>query len=139
MNRLLAIILIAFILGACSQKGGSINAQTITLTEVINVIEEEGLGLKDAKLQESSAFVQELNGVSPKAYYLDGSILSIYVFSSAEDREEGAEAFEKVTATASLELYKTFTEQNVLIFYVEGRKKLNDKLATAIEGLGYEN
>jgi hypothetical protein len=143
LRKLLFFILLISILGACNQKetrqdsnvSNNDTKSAISLEEIKAAIQEQGLELKVTDLQENNVFIQELIGVSPKAYTLEGKMLSTYVFHSLDDREGGMKAFEEATATAKLEPYKTFNVHNVLVFYIEGNEEINNKLVTAIDGL----
>ncbi len=132
--------MLTFVLGACSQQetGQDTNNEqklSITLEEVETALQEQDLELKEADLPENNVFIRELNGVSPKAYSLEGMTLSIYIFQSTDDRQEGMEAFKEANASASLEPYKTFTVHNVLVFYVEGNEEINSKLSSTLNKL----
>ncbi|SES02060.1 hypothetical protein SAMN04487944_11557 [Gracilibacillus ureilyticus] len=113
----------------------TITAPDITLEDVKKVITERGLELEEADLPSGNVFIQVLNGVSAEAYFIEGSTLSIYIFSTDDGSEKGKIDFEEKTVAASLEPYKTFTGQNVLIFYVEGSEENNNKLANAFNML----
>ncbi|UOQ85760.1 hypothetical protein [Gracilibacillus salinarum] len=135
---LIFFVLIIFVLGACSQQSEEPSlAKTpdITLDEVETAITEQGLELEKANLPTGNVFIQELNGVVPKAYFVDGTTLSIYVFPTVDAREKGMDDFEEKTAAASLEQHKTFTVQNALVFYVEGSEENNKKLVKAMDAL----
>lgn len=137
-KMLLFFVLIISFLGACSQQSEELSISKtpdITLDEVETSITEQGLALEKADLPSGNVFIQELNGVKPKAYFIDGATLSIYIFPKVETREQGMDDFEEKTATASLEQHKTFTVQNVLVFYAEGSEENNEKLAKAIDAL----
>ena len=44
-------------------------------------------------------------------------------------------AFEEATAAYSLEPYKTFSARNVLAFYVDGKKTIQNRIQTALNRL----
>jgi len=129
-------VLMISLLGACSQQDAEPSKEpVITLNDVETAITEQGLELEDTDLPSESAFNIELNGVQPKAYVLDGQILSIYVFSSEGAREKGMEDFVEKTATMELVNHETYTNKNILVFYVEGSEETKSKLNTAINEL----
>ncbi|MGE8207035.1 hypothetical protein ACQKP0_21255 [Heyndrickxia sp. NPDC080065] len=142
LKKLMFFILLISVLGACvqpkaeqdtrQQTSNNLNP-AITLEEIETYIKEQGLELKDVDLPENNVFIKELNGVSPKAYSLEGTTLSIYIFQSVDDRKAGMEAFEKANANAKLVPYKTFTIKNVLVFYVDGKEAINTKLSSALK------
>lgn len=142
LRKLLFFILLTFVLGACSQlEPGQATKDdqkpNITLEEIETALQEQGLELKEADLPENNFFMRELKDVLPKGYFLDGTTLSIYIFQSKDDRQEGMEAFEKAVAhsSASIEPYKIFTVHNALMFYVEGNEGINSKLSSALNKL----
>jgi hypothetical protein len=140
LKKIVFFLLIISTLVACSKQGAEEEASLdktpdITLEEVETAITEQGLELEEANLPSGNAFIQELNNVSPKAYFIDGRTLSIYVFPTVDAREKGLNDFEEKTATMELEVHKTFTNINILIFYVEGNEETNTKLKTAINEL----
>ena len=103
--------------------------------EVETAITEQGLELEEADLPSENAFIQELNGVLPKAYFISGKTLSIYVFSSEDEREKGMDDFNYKTAALKLVVHKIYTNKNVLVFYAEGNEETNSKLSMAINDL----
>lgn len=115
--------------------GESVTADDITLVEVETAITEQGLELEEADLPSENAFIQELNGVLPKAYFISGKTLSIYVFSSEDEREKGMDDFKYKTAALKLVVHKIYTNKNVLVFYAEGNEETNSKLSMAINDL----
>ncbi|MBB6451692.1 hypothetical protein HNQ94_000113 [Salirhabdus euzebyi] len=106
-----------------------------TLKEVETAITEQGLELEEPDLPSGNAFIQELNDVSPKAYFIDERTLSIYEFPTVQAREKGMEDFEEKTATMRLVPHETYTNKNILVFYVEGNEETNNKIKTAITEL----
>ncbi|QDP41368.1 hypothetical protein [Radiobacillus deserti] len=140
LKKIIICLLVISTLVACSQQGAeeepSIDKTLdITLEEVETAITEQGLELEEANLPSGNAFIQELNSVSPKAYFIDGRTLSTYVFPTVEAREKGMNDFEEKTATMELEIHKTFTKKNILAFFVEGNEETSTKLKTAINEL----
>lgn len=130
--------MVIFVLGACGQQSAGLSSTAtpdITLDEVETALTEQGLELEEADLPNTNVFIQELNGVSPQVYFIEGNTLSIYVFPTEDAREKGMEDFEEKTAAAELEIHKTFTNKNVLVFYTEGSEEVNSELNTAISNL----
>lgn len=133
VKKIIFYVLIISVLSACSQQDAK--EEPITLEEVETAITEQGLVLNKADLPSENAFIQELNGVSPKAYFIDGATLSLYVFSSVDVREKGMDDFEEKTATAELVAHKTYTNKNILVFYELGNEESHIKLNSAINDL----
>ncbi|MFS0862174.1 hypothetical protein AB3M96_05615 [Fredinandcohnia sp. 179-A 10B2 NHS] len=71
--------------------------------------------------------------MKPQVFTLDKGTLSIYVFPSSKEREQGKEEFEQATAAASLEPYEEYVSSNVLLFYTEGSDQTAGKIKSAIE------
>ena len=113
----------------------SLYESAVTHEEVETALREQGVTLSDADLPEENVFLQPLNGVSPEAYSIEDSHLFIFVFSSEDDRRDGMEAFEEATAAYSLESYKTSSARNVLAFYVDGKKTIQNRIQTALNRL----
>jgi hypothetical protein len=142
-KKILFFVIIISFLNACSSqqnvkeelKEESVTTDYIILVEVETAITEQGLVLEEADLPSENAFIQKLTGVSPKAYFIGGKTLSIYVFSTDDEREKGMEDFEEKTATMELVAYKTYTNKNILVFYTEGNEETNSKLSMAIDDL----
>lgn len=138
VKKILFHALIIAFLSACSQQGlvqERSESADITLEETKAAITEQGLELDKADLPSGNVFIQVLNGVSPKAYFIDGFTLSIYVFPTVELREKAMDDFEEKTDAVLLEQHKIFTVENILVFYVEGSKDNNIKLDKAISTL----
>lgn len=133
MKKAIFFIFVIAILSACNQQDAK--EELITLKEVENAITEQGLLLDEANLPTENAFIQELNSVSPKAYFIDGDTLSIYVFSSIAEREKGISEFEEKNATAELVAHTTYIKKNILVFYEHGDEDTNSKLNIAIKKL----
>ena len=143
--NLLSILFVTF-LAACSQAeteepttpSSEVTTDSISFSEVTSALDRQGLFLEEAKLPEENPFIQDLNGVSPEVYFLEGKTLSIYTFPTVEERKEGMEDFEELTATMELVLSETFTKENIVIFYVfrgEEEKETIRKLRNATESL----
>jgi len=91
----------------------------ITLDEVISSFEEQQLLVKKSKeVSKNNIFGIKLNGVKPSSYELDGKMLSVYIYDSAEERQKGLEDFRNKTATMDTVSYNVYEVENVLIFYV---------------------
>jgi len=91
----------------------------ITLDEVIFSFEEQQLLVKKSKeVSKNNIFGIKLNGVKPSSYELDGKMLSVYIYDSAEERQKGLEDFRNKTATMDIVSYNVYEVENVLIFYV---------------------
>lgn len=136
MKKAIFFIFVIAILSACNQQDAK--EELITLKEVENAITEQGLLLEEANLPTENAFIQELNRVAPKAYFIDGGGgggLSIYVFSSIAEREKGMSEFEEKNATAELVEHTTYMNKNILVFYEHGDEDTNSKLNIAIKNL----
>lgn len=151
-RKILSFLSIIFVLGACSPQGTDEKTSLdrnnsdkilemtgtafyITFEKIETAIKEQGLELVEADLPSENAFIQSLNGVSPKAFFLDGKTLSIYVFSTVDAREKGMADFEEKTATMELETHKTYTRNNILVFYTDESDGNNSKLKFAIKAL----
>ena len=113
MKKAIFFIFVIAILSACNQQDAK--EELITLKEVENAITEQGLLLEEANLPTENAFIQELNSVLPKAYFIDGDTISIYVFSSIAEREKGISEFEEKNATAELVEHTTYMNKNILV------------------------
>ncbi|SDJ13154.1 hypothetical protein [Salimicrobium halophilum] len=98
-------------------------------------MKEQGLDLKGADLPRENVFIRELNGVTPQPYNLEGRALSIYVYPTIEASVKGMKEFGEKTEAAELEPYKMFTNNNLLVFYVDGSEEMNRTLQETINGL----
>jgi hypothetical protein len=91
----------------------------ITLDEVVASFEKQQLVIKENKeFSNNNIFRMKINGVKPSPYELDGKLLSVYIYNSAEEREKGLEDFRDKTATMDTVSYNVYEVENVLIFYV---------------------
>ena len=112
----------------------------ITLEEVETVITEQGFELdKETDLPSGNVFIQELNGITPEVYNAKGNTLSVYVFSSASDREKGIQRFEEKTATAEVVEHKAYEINNILVFYVSDDENMQNRLFEALQKLDTPN
>lgn len=116
MNKLaLILISIVFLMTACQKT----TLDVITLDEVISSFEEQQLLVEKSKeVSKNNIFGIKLNGVKPSSYELDGKMLSVYIYDSAEERQKGLEDFRNKTATMDTVSYNVYEVENVLIFYV---------------------
>jgi hypothetical protein len=87
----LILISIVFLLTSCK----SINPDRIMLDEVISSFEKQQLVIKEnIEISNDNIFGMKLNGVKPSSYELDGKLLSMYIYKSAEERKKGLEDFQ---------------------------------------------
>ncbi|WP_053365727.1 hypothetical protein [Bacillus sp. FJAT-27245] len=139
IKKLLFFVLFISINGACSQQeaeGNPTKTSDITLENVKSVITEHEFKLeKDTDLSSDNVFIQELNGITPEVYNLEGNTLSIYVFPSASDRGKGIQRFEEITATAKLVEHKAYGIRNILVLYVNDDKKIQNILFGVLQKL----
>ena len=111
-----------------------------TWEDVETVITDQGFELdKETDLPRENVFIQELNGITPKVYNVKGHTLSVYVFSSARDREKGIHRFEEKTATAEVVEHKAYEMNNILVFYVSDDEDMQDRLFEALQELDASN
>ncbi|WP_057765522.1 hypothetical protein [Cytobacillus praedii] len=109
------LISIVFLLTSCK----SANLQMITLDELVASFEKQQLVINENKeFSNNNIFRIKLNGVRPSPYELDGKLLSVYIYNTAEKREKGLEDFRNKTATMDTVSYNVYEVENVLIFYV---------------------
>ncbi|TCJ01830.1 hypothetical protein [Cytobacillus praedii] len=109
------LISIVFLLTSCK----SANLQMITLDELVASFEKQQLVINENKeFSNNNIFRINLNGVRPSPYELDGKLLSVYIYNTAEKREKGLEDFRNKTATMDTVSYNVYEVENVLIFYV---------------------
>ncbi|WP_226535902.1 hypothetical protein [Fictibacillus halophilus] len=139
IKKILFIVLFIYVMCGCSQQQVENNpskTNDITLENVEIIIREKGFELeKETDLPSENVFIQELNGVIPEVYNLEGNTLSIYVFPSAVERGKGIQRFEKKTATAEIEEHKAYGINNILVFYVSREEKIQNRLYEALQKL----
>jgi hypothetical protein len=139
IRKLLFLVLIISVIGACSQQETEENPTEVknyTLEEVETIITEQGIELvKETDLPSNNVFIQELNGITPEVYDVKGHTLSVYVFSSASDREKGIQRFEEKTGTAEVVEHKAYEMNNILVFYVSDDEDMQNRLFEALEKL----
>jgi hypothetical protein len=90
---------------------------------------------KETVLPSENVFIQKLNGITPEVYNVKGHTLSLYVFSSKSDRENGLERFEEKTATAEVGEHRAYQLNNILVFYLSDDEKMQNRLFEALEEL----
>ncbi|EDL66532.1 hypothetical protein [Bacillus sp. SG-1] len=139
IKKLLFLVLFISFMGACSQQeteGTPSEKKGITLEDVETKIAEQGFELdKNTDLPSENVFIQELNGITPEVYNLEGNTLSVYVFSSASDRGKGIQRFEEITATADVVEHKAYGINNILVFYVSDNDRIQNRLSEALQKL----
>lgn len=139
IKKLLFLVLFISFMGACSpQVAERTPSETndITLKDVETVIAEQGFEVdKNIDLPSENVFIQELNGITPEVYNLEGNTLSVYVFSSASDRGKGIQRFEDITATADVVEHKAYGINNILVFYVSDNERFQNRLFEALQKL----
>lgn len=142
IKKLLFYVLIILIIGACSQQeveDKSSKTIDMTLEDVESVITEHGFKLEKEDLPNEDFFIQEINEITPEVYLLENNTLSVYVFPSASDREKGVQVFEEITAAAELVEHKAYELSNILVFYVSGDEKIQNRLYEALQNLDIPN
>jgi hypothetical protein len=139
IRKLLFLLLVISIMGACSQQETEENpteGKNFTLKEVETIITDQGIELdKETNLLSENVFIQELNGITPEVFNIKGHTLSFYVFSSASDREKGFQRFEENTATAEVVEHRAYQLNNILVFYISDDEKMQNRLLEALEEL----
>ncbi|QHE51520.1 hypothetical protein [Pontibacillus sp. HMF3514] len=111
------LIFISFIILPSACNPSVSHTQNLSLEEVTETFNKQGLSLEDIDLPKRNVFTREYNGVTPKTYSLQNRALTIYIYQTTHDRIKGMEAFKNATAAASLESYETYTAKNVLVFH----------------------
>ncbi|QHE62526.1 hypothetical protein FHE72_16985 [Rossellomorea vietnamensis] len=139
MRRLLFLVLVLSVMGACSQqetKENPTEMKKFTLKEVETVITEQGIKLDyETELPSENVFIQELNGMTPEVYKVKSHTLSVYVFSSVSDREKGLQRFDEKTATAEVVEHQAYELNNILVFYVSDDEDMQNRLFEALQEL----
>lgn len=67
VKKILFYVLTIAFLSACNLQ----NVANITLEELETVLTKQGLELEKTDLPSENVFIQELNGVIPKAYFMN--------------------------------------------------------------------
>ncbi|OXS59571.1 hypothetical protein B0G93_11045 [Bacillus sp. V-88] len=139
IRKLLFLLLVISIMGACSQQETEENpteGKNFTLEEVETIITDQGIELdKETDLPSENVFIQELNGITPEVYNAKSHTLSVNDFSSAGDREKGFQRFEENTATAEVVEHRAYQLNNILVFYISDDEKMQNRLFEALEEL----
>ena len=139
IRRLLFLVLVISVLGACSQQESEENpteVKNFTLEEIETIITEQGIELdKETHLPSENVFIQELNGITPAVYNVKSHTLSVYVFSSASEREKGLQRFEENTAKAEVVEHQAYELNNILVFYVSDDENMQKRMFEALEEL----
>lgn len=121
--RKLSVLFITFLLVSCQPSikhslGGVHDSSNINLLEVVNSLKDHGVDLVEEAPEEKNEFGQKLKGIIPTRYTLDDKNIFIFIFTSADERKEGEAEFVAKTSDKKLVSYHSFTNRNVLIFYV---------------------
>ncbi|MFC2949224.1 hypothetical protein [Virgibacillus sediminis] len=139
IKKLLFFVLFLSVMGACSQQATEEDpskTNQITLDDVETVITDHGFELeRESDLPSENVFMQELNGMTPEVYKLEGNTLSVYVFPSEGDRAKGIQEFEERTATADVVEHKAYGLNNILVFYVSDDEKIQNRLFDTLQNL----
>ena len=112
---------------------------TLSLADATEHLDSQGIELtevEEADIHDDFAFNETLMDVDPTLYWVnEEEKLSIYVFSSSSEMEEGIEDFENKTATASLVPHEMYAINNLLIFYVYSGGTQDPDIDAAIRGI----
>ncbi|PFG05343.1 hypothetical protein [Bacillus sp. es.034] len=139
IRKLLFMVLAITVMGACSQQKAE-EMKHITFVDVETVITDQGFKLdKETDLPSENVFIQELNGITPEVYNVKGHTLSVYIFSSASDREKGIHRFEEKTETAEVVEHKEYELNNILVFYVSDDEDMQNRLFEGLQELDAPN
>ena len=134
MVRMIPILfLMTLLLLGCSIRASE--GPSITLEQVQQALQNQGLVLKEADLPDNSAFNRKLHDVKPVAYAWGDATLSIYIFDSEKERKKGMERFEYITATAELVEHTVYTNGNLLAFYTPNRGDTDQQVDEAFRQL----
>lgn len=142
MNRILCLCFL-FVLVAC-QPDQVNDSSHIKEEDVLKVLKEKGVELKETAFSQNNTFGSELNNVKPSSYSISGKAIYIYEFKTEEACEKGVKEFNKKTESMDLVSYSTFVKRNALIFYVHEQelnsdiipleKEIQEGLNSLIEG-----
>lgn len=130
------ILSIVFLLTACQTK----DPNAISLETVLAAFEKQSVPLKESKTKDF-IFDMELNGVSPSTFELDDKLMTIYIYPSSTERENGLKDFGKKPETMNTVSFEVYEVKNVLIFYVYERdlnSEIDEKIQNVINGLNQE-
>lgn len=131
INKLFTLLIFSLLLVGCNNG----SERMFSLDEVLTAFERENVNIEEVTINDKNVFQMELNRVEPNVFTLDKGTISTYVFPSSEELEKGKEDFKHKTATVSLEPYKEYEINNVLIFFTEGSEVEEAKIQTAINEL----
>ncbi|WP_205825376.1 hypothetical protein [Bacillus sp. RO1] len=127
----IGLLALLALLASCSAQNSMVDPMSVE--EVVEVLTEQGFILeKNEDLSIKSVFAQELNGVTPEVYLLEGNMLSLYVFPTSKERAEGIVEFGEKTATMNLIDHQIYGINNILVFYVSADEKLQEDLFEAL-------
>ncbi len=113
MNKPFVILVLSFVLVV-----GCKSNHHISLDQVITSLEENQLGLEKKFIGFNSYFTMRLNGIRPALYEINENLVSIYIFSSQKESDEGLFEFQKNTEAVNLASFKSYQNKNVLVFFV---------------------
>ncbi|XEC94524.1 hypothetical protein AB6A23_24970 [Paenibacillus tarimensis] len=129
MKRTFCIVILIFlmILTGCS------NNNSLTLEQVLDVFQKEGLQLNKSEENPENIFQQGINGIKPSFYQLSDGVIHFYIFKSDKERKEGRRDF--YDRPVDFVNHEAFEIKNVLILYVydgnhddEISKKIKDAI-----------
>jgi len=134
MKRIFIILLFLLLVVGCEMR-----ESTLSLADVTEYLDSQGIELtevEEADIHDDFAFNKTLMDVDPTLYWVnEEEKLSIYVFSSSSEMEEGIEDFENKTATASLVPHEMYAINNLLIFYVYSGGTQDPDIDAVIRGI----
>jgi hypothetical protein len=131
--RIVMLLLLIMLVG-CNTNGNT--NESLTLKQVLDAFQEEGLQLNNAKVYPENIFQQGINGVTPSFYQLSDGVIHFYIFKSENERKKGREDF--YNRPVSFVAHSSFEIKNVLILYVYGKNqgsKIDEKIKAAIKKL----
>jgi hypothetical protein len=132
MNRTFGMIFLTILI----VQTGCNTSNPLTLEQVLNVFQQDGLQLTKSDEYPENIFQQGINGVKPSFYQLSNGVILFYIFKSDKEREEGREDFYDRPIT--FVEHEAFEIKNVLILYVYGKNhdgEINNKIKDAIKKL----
>lgn len=111
----LIFIAILFTLTACNSG----NSNQITLKQLVSALEKEDLVMdEDDALEEVGFFALEYNRVTPTLYASGSDRLSVYIYDSEEERENGVKLFKLSTEFGHFIYHKIYELENIFIIYL---------------------
>ncbi|MCM3601031.1 hypothetical protein M3175_09835 [Robertmurraya korlensis] len=117
VNELRKILNLCFLLLLVSCQTVS-DSSHITESDVVQVLQENGIQLVEVDFPSGNAYGSELRNVLPGTYLLNEKPFFIYEFENEKDIEKGIREFAKKTETMELVSSSLFEKRNILIFYV---------------------